>query len=189
MLRGDLDEVRAAARLRSTRRRRRQSPAPTVPRRGAGQVVGLGDELHVAVLDAVVHHLHVVAGAARAHVLHARLAVVGLGGDRAEDRRERVPRRRAAAGHDGRTAQRAFFAAGDAGADEVQARGRQLVGCAGRCRAKSELPPSIRMSPGSRCGRRCAMTLSTAGAGRHHDQHAPRPLERRHQRFRRARRR
>ena len=68
-------------------------------RRQAGaavqQVVGLGDELHVAVLDAVVHHLHVVAGAARAHVRDARLAVFGLGGDRAQDRRERVPRRRA----------------------------------------------------------------------------------------------
>ena len=59
------------------------------------QIVGFGDELHVAVLDAVVDHLHVVAGAARAHVGDARLAVVGLGGDGAEDRRERVPRRRA----------------------------------------------------------------------------------------------
>jgi len=32
----------------------------------AQQRRGLGDELHVAVLDAVVHHLHEVAGAALA---------------------------------------------------------------------------------------------------------------------------
>ena len=65
-------------------------PAPRVQ-----QVVGLGDELHVAVLDAVVHHLHVVARAARAHVVDARLAIVGLGGDRAEDRARARPTPRA----------------------------------------------------------------------------------------------
>src|SRR5690606_35100053 len=36
--------------------------------------VGFADELHVAVLDAVVHHLHEVAGAAGPHPLGAWLA-------------------------------------------------------------------------------------------------------------------
>ena len=53
------------------------------------QVVGLGDELHVAVLDAVVDHLDEVAGAAGAAVGDAGLAVAGgLGGDLVEDRLE-----------------------------------------------------------------------------------------------------
>ena len=41
----------------------------------ADQVVRLGDELHVGVLDAVVHHLHEVAGAVVADVRDARLAL------------------------------------------------------------------------------------------------------------------
>ena len=41
----------------------------------AQHVIGLRDELHVRVLDAVVHHLHVVARAARSDVGHARSVV------------------------------------------------------------------------------------------------------------------
>jgi hypothetical protein len=41
----------------------------------AADVGGLGDELHVAVLDAVVHHLDVVARAAGSNVPHARKAL------------------------------------------------------------------------------------------------------------------
>ena len=52
----------------------------------AQQVIGLGNELHIAVLDAVVHHLDVVAGAAGADVRHAGAGIadagtVDLGGD------------------------------------------------------------------------------------------------------------
>ena len=50
----------------------------------AQEVVGLRDQLHVGVLDAVVDHLHVVARAVRADVGAARLAV-DLRGDRRED--------------------------------------------------------------------------------------------------------
>ncbi len=86
----------------------------------ADQVVGLGDELHVGVLDAVVDHLHEVAGAVGADVGHARLAL-GDRGDRAQDRPERLPRLGRAAGHDRGSVERALLAAGDAGADEVDA--------------------------------------------------------------------
>ena len=86
----------------------------------AQQVVRLGDELHVGVLDAVVHHLDEVAGAVRADVRAARHAV-DLGRDLLEDRAERLVGLRGAAGHDRRAEQRALLAARDAGADEVQA--------------------------------------------------------------------
>ena len=49
--------------------------------------IGFADELHVAVLDAVVDHLHVMAGAVRAHPFAAGDVVVGadLGRDGLED--------------------------------------------------------------------------------------------------------
>ncbi len=40
----------------------------------ADQIVRFGDQLHVGVLDAVVHHLHEVSGAVVADVRDARLA-------------------------------------------------------------------------------------------------------------------
>ena len=46
------------------------------PRSGAENVVGLADDLHVGVLDAVVHHLDEVSGAVGADPAAARLAVV-----------------------------------------------------------------------------------------------------------------
>src|SRR5690606_20411721 len=87
---------------------------------GAQDVVRLGDELHVGVLDAVVHHLDEVAGAVRADVDTARLTVV-LGGDALQDRPEGLVGLGRAAGHDARPVERALLATGDAGADEVQA--------------------------------------------------------------------
>ena len=85
--------------------------------------VGLADQLHVAVLDAVVDHLHVMAGAAGADPFAAGNVVVrpDLGRDRLEDRLDQRPGLFAAAGHDAGPLQRAFLAAGDAGADEQQA--------------------------------------------------------------------
>ncbi|MNU73105.1 hypothetical protein D3C71_625820 [compost metagenome] len=89
------------------------------------QAVGLADQLHVAVLDAVVHHLHVVARAARADVDHAGLAV-HLGRDALEDRLHHLPGRRRAARHDRRPLARAFLAARHARADEAQALARKV---------------------------------------------------------------
>ena len=85
----------------------------------AQQVVGLRDQLHVGVLDAVVHHLHEVAGPADAHVGAAGVAV-DVRRDRLHDRAEPLVGLVGAADHDRRTVQRAHLAAGDAGADEVQ---------------------------------------------------------------------
>ena len=90
------------------------------------QVVAFGDELHVGVFDAVVHHLDEVAGAVEADVRHARFAF-GLGRDGFENRLEGLPGFLGAAGHHGGAEQGAFLAAGHAAADEVQAAGADLL--------------------------------------------------------------
>ena len=59
----------------------------------ADEVVRLGDELHVGVLDAVVHHLHEVPGTVVADVRDARLAL-GDRGDRARGSDRASPRTR-----------------------------------------------------------------------------------------------
>jgi hypothetical protein len=86
----------------------------------AQQIVGLGDQLHVGVFDAVVHHLHEVAGTVRAHVHHARLAR-DLGRDRGEHRGQARPGVSGPAGHDRGTVQGALSTAGHPAANEVEA--------------------------------------------------------------------
>ena len=102
------------------------------PEQLAQQVVGLADELHVAVLDAVVHHLDVMAGPFGADPVAAGRAVGDLGGDGLEDRLDVRPGVGVAAGHDRRALQGPLLAAGDAGADEKQPLGLQVAGAAGR---------------------------------------------------------
>ena len=94
------------------------------------QPVGLADQLHVAVLDAVVHHLHVVACAARTHPVAAGDVALGpdLGGDRLEDRLHEGPGRLRAARHQARALERALLAAGHARADEEQAGRLDILG-------------------------------------------------------------
>ena len=89
-------------------------------------VVTFGDELHVAVLDAVVNHLDVVARAARPDVCDAR-AVVNFGGDGFPDGTYLLVGLPVAARHERRPPQRALLAARNAGADEVQSLRLQLL--------------------------------------------------------------
>jgi hypothetical protein len=91
----------------------------------------------------------VVACAVFADPVAAGGSVFDLGGDGLEDVFDVGPCGGIAAGHDGGAEARAFFAAGDAGADEEDAfSARSLVR---RLESvKSELPPSMTMSPGSR---------------------------------------
>ena len=135
---------------------------------GFEDVVGLADELHVAVFDAVVDHLHVVAGTAGADVDDAGLAI-DLGGDGFEDRLHHLPGGGRAAGHDGRALAGAFLTAGDAGADEAEAVDRRATCRGARCRCRGELPPSMMMSPLSSSGMSCSITASTGAAGLDHD--------------------
>ncbi len=68
---GDLDEVGVQFALVPLGEDLRASRRRVMPRPFFIDVVGFADELHVAVLDAVVDHLHVVAGAAFAHPVAA----------------------------------------------------------------------------------------------------------------------
>ena len=90
------------------------------------EVVAFGDELHVGVFDAIVHHLDEVAGTVQTNVGHARLTF-GLGRDGLEDRLERLPGFFGAARHHGGAEQGAFLTAGNTTADEVQATGADLL--------------------------------------------------------------
>ena len=126
----------------------------------AQQVVGLGDQLHVGVLDAVVDHLHVVARAVGADVGAARLAV-DLRGDRGEDLLDLAVGVALAARHDRRAEQRALLAAGDAGADEAQPALAAARPSRRRVSTKCELPASMTMSSSSSSGARSPITPST----------------------------
>ena len=86
----------------------------------AEQVVALGDQLDVGVLDSVVNHLHVVPGPVRADVGTAGSAV-DLGGDRRQDRLHLCVGFPCPAGHDARAFERPLLPAAHAGADEPQA--------------------------------------------------------------------
>jgi hypothetical protein len=101
---------------------------------GRKEMVGLGNELHVAVLDAVMDHLNEVARAAFADPVAAGNAIVDLRGDGLENGADVGPRFRRATGHEGRTVPRAFLAAGDAGADEENSFFLQLLVPAHRVR-------------------------------------------------------
>ena len=91
---------------------------------GPHQLVGLTDELHIAVLDAVVHHLHEVTGATGADVGHAGLAI-DLGGHGFQHGRQGLPARHGTAGHDAGALASAFLATRHTDAHEDQASGLQ----------------------------------------------------------------
>ena len=74
--------------------------------------------MHVAVLDAVVHHLHKVPGAFGADVGDARPAVA-LGGDLREDRLEMFVSFFISTGHQAWTQKRAFFATAHSHTEEM----------------------------------------------------------------------
>ncbi len=123
---GDLDQIRVQP---------PGVPAPEglrdlrggVPGHPAQQVVRLRDELHVRVLDAVVHHLHEVPGPVGTDVRGARGTVLRPGGDPLQHRAQGGVRLGGAARHDARAVQGALLAAGDARPDEVDTALAQLL--------------------------------------------------------------
>ncbi len=92
---------------------------------GFEDVVGLADELHIAVLDAVVDHFHVVARTAGTDVGDAGLAI-DFGGNGFEDGLHHIPSGERSAGHDGGAFAGTFFTARDARADETQTFFREI---------------------------------------------------------------
>ena len=94
--------------------------------------IAFADQLHIAVFDTVMHHLDVMTGAVRADIRGARRAVFGLGRNLLENGRDQLVGFFLPAGHDRGPTQRAFLAAGNPGADEVQAVLGQLFRAADR---------------------------------------------------------
>ena len=73
----------------------------------------------------------------------------------------RRPRFGVAPGHDRRALERPLLAARDPRADKEQPLGFQVTRAAGRGLGNTELPPSIRMSPGVSKGTSSLITSST----------------------------
>ncbi len=86
----------------------------------AQQVIGLGDELHVGVLDAVVDHLDEVTGAVGPHV-GAAGGAIDVGRDGLQHRPQALVGVRGATGHDRGTVECPLLTAGDAHTHEVKA--------------------------------------------------------------------
>ena len=85
------------------------------------QIVGLADELHIGVLDTVVHHFYKMTGAVGADMGHTRFAIFGgAGRDRFEDGAEGAVRVGGAARHNRGAVQRALFTTRNTGAHKVQ---------------------------------------------------------------------
>ncbi|MPM20211.1 hypothetical protein SDC9_66640 [bioreactor metagenome] len=116
---GDLDEVAVQVRLVEFPEsfvHLAGSHAQHVPH----EVVGFTDELHVAVLDAVVDHLDEVACPVGAHPFAAGGAVFNPGADGLEDVFDMGPGCGRPAGHHGGPLQGAFLSSADSGADIEQ---------------------------------------------------------------------
>ena len=96
-------------------------------------VVGLADQLHVAVFNAVVDHLHVMPRAAFADPVAARHIVFHFRGDALKNIFHMRPRGGRTAGHDARAMARAFLAAAHAGADVEQTLCFRNISRAGSC--------------------------------------------------------
>ena len=88
----------------------------------AQKVVGLADDLHIRVLDAVVDHLHEVASAIGGNVCTARNAI-NVSGDGLQQRAEGLVGLLRATRHNGWAGQSTFLTTGNASADVVQATG------------------------------------------------------------------
>ena len=103
------------------------------------QEIGFADELHVAVFDAVVDHLDVMAGARLADPFAAGNVVLGsdLGADGLQDRLDVGPGGRGAAGHDAGAFQGPLFASGNARADVEHAGRIRLLWCGDWCRRRA----------------------------------------------------
>ena len=141
------------------------------------QVVGLGDQLHVGVLDAVVHHLHEVAGAVGTDVDAARRAVDD-GGDRLEHRARASGRTRAEP--PGMMLGPSSAPSSPPDTPEPTKCSRCPRSCCSRRRVsrKWALPQSMTMSPSSSSGISSLITASVGSAGLDHDDDRPGAFQR-----------
>ena len=139
-------------------------------------LVSLGVRLEQAVLDAVVNHLHVVAGAGRTHV---RVAI--LRRQRGEDRLAVLHRRVAAADHQAVAVLQSPDAAARAAVDELDLRLGELAAAADRV-VEVGIAAVDDDVAGGQHGSQRGDRLVDRIAGRHHDPDDARRRERLHDR-------
>ena len=87
------------------------------PKEVAHELIRFADELHITVLNAVMHHLDEMPCAVLADPVTAWRAILDLGADGLENRLDGLPRGGRAARHHAGAFQRALLAARHAGAD------------------------------------------------------------------------
>ena len=93
-------------------------------------LIRFADELHIAVLDAVMYHFYIVAGSVFADPIAARSSIFYFCGNRLENRFYMRPGGRRTARHKRRTFQRTFFAARHTCSDVEKPSGFDVLGSA-----------------------------------------------------------
>mmetsp|Transcript_4622 Transcript_4622/g.11867 ORF Transcript_4622/g.11867 Transcript_4622/m.11867 type:complete len:523 (+) Transcript_4622:184-1752(+) len=172
---GDLDQVARKRAARPLRKHLRDLRVGEAAHR-AEQVVRLANQLHVPVLNPIVHHLDVVASRARAQVAHAG-PIVGARGDRLERGCHVGPRIGRATHHQARAGARTALAARDAAAHVVDAHlGHPHLP---RLRQLEPLVPHVdhRIAPGQQPAEHLERRVD-GFAGGHQQDHTPRRDER-----------
>lgn len=96
-------------------------------------IVGLGDQLHISVLDTVVDHLDVVSRTVLTDPVATGLTE-GLGSGLLEDFLDRGPGGGGTTGHQGGTVSGTLLTTGDTGTDEQETLGLELLGPSDRVR-------------------------------------------------------
>jgi len=94
-------------------------------------IVSLGDELHVTVLDTVVNHLDVVTSSRITNPVAARLTI-DLSGSLLEDLLDVRPGSSGTSGHEGRTVTGTLLTSRNTGTNEEETLGLELLGAADR---------------------------------------------------------
>lgn len=92
-----------------------------------GPNTNLADQLHVTILDTIVHHLDIVSRSRISHPLAARFAIA-LGSDALKDILDVWPGFLISTGHQRRAIAGALLSSRDAGSDKADALGLEVVG-------------------------------------------------------------
>ena len=146
------------------------------------QEIGLGDELHIGILNAVVDHFDIVPRASGADVGTAGLVVLRPGRDGLQDGAHRAVSLPGSAGHDGGTPAGSLLAAGDAHAEVVYPRLRQRFGPAVRV-LKIGVAPVHDNIPPLQEGKELLQHRIHRRPGLDHQKHLPGALQRGDQRL------
>ncbi len=89
--------------------------------------IGFGNQLHVAILDAVMNHLHIMASAISTDIGDTRLTVFSNRGNLLQNRSNKFIGFFLATRHDGRPFQSSLFTTGNTCTDKVKTFGRQFT--------------------------------------------------------------